>query len=354
MIKKYIFVSGLFILSLVVLTSCETDFDTIAGYKDITVVYGMLDQKDSVIYLKINKAFLGEGNSLIYAQEADSSNYPNQLDVKIEEWNSGQLVRTFDFDTTMIYEKEPGTFYYPEQVIYKSKPFNYYKIVYSFNIFGDTLSFEKFWLNDESTYRLFVTNPLSGNQVTAETGMVHDFDITRPGLNQFIKFTNSPDAQTEFRWDKAENGGKYEIKIVFNYAELNINNQQDTIRKQIVIASGTSYPKPSDYEMYFYLKDQEFFNICLDRIPLSNGAESDIKERYSGTVEIYVAVANETFTLYLQVYEPSTSIVQEKPQFTNIENGTGIFASRYNKVKSKRIHTETVTELRNLGLKFVY
>jgi hypothetical protein len=350
-IKNYF----LFSIIILIIVSCETDFDTIADYEDISVVYGMLDQKDSVVYLKINKAFLGEGNSLIYAQEADSSSYPYQLDVKIEEYNeTGQFVRMFEFDTAAVYNKEPGTFYYPEQIIYKSKPFSYYEIKYTFNIFGDTLSFEKYWLNDESIYKLIISNPVTGEQITSETNLVQDFDITRPGVNQFIKFTNDPEAQTEFRWDVAENGGKNEVNVIFNYGEVNINNVQDTLKKYVVLFSGTRYTKPSDNELSLFYSDEDFFQTCLNRIPYTDGTEKDIKERYSGTVEIFVAVANEEFTLYLQVYEPSSSIVQERPRYTNIENGTGIFASRYQKSKSKRIHTETVTELSNLGLKFVY
>ena len=53
-------------------TGCETDFDTTAPYKDITIVYGLLDSKDSMQYIKINKAFLAENNVLTYAASPGS------------------------------------------------------------------------------------------------------------------------------------------------------------------------------------------------------------------------------------------------------------------------------------------
>lgn len=351
----------LFIITVFLFSSCETDFDTNAEWKDITVIYGLLDQKNSLQYLKINKAFLGEGNALIYAQEPDSSNYPYLLEVKIEEWDEAgnYLIKTIEFDTTTIYNKEPGIFYYPEQIIYKSKPYDYYEIKYVFNIHGDTVSREKFWLNDKSIYRLCIKNLVTGKEITAETQLVHDFDITKPGLINFIKFTNHPESQTEFEWDRPCDADdwnecknqqlKNELVVIFNYGELEIDSW-DTVQKSIILISSSLYPKPSDDELNYYYRDENFFYTCLNKIPYYDdpAKEANIIGRYSGNVDVIVSVAGEEYTLYMQVYEPSTSIVQEKPQYTNIDNGIGIFSSRYKKSKSKRIHTETVADLQDI------
>ena len=42
------------------------------------------------------------------------------------------------------------------------------------------------------------------------------------------------------------------------------------------------------------------------------------------------AVAGDDLNTYMEVSAPSTGIVQEKPSFTNITNGIGIFSARYN------------------------
>jgi hypothetical protein len=39
-------------------TSCETDFELNAEWKDITIVYGILNQNDTAHYIRIQKAFL--------------------------------------------------------------------------------------------------------------------------------------------------------------------------------------------------------------------------------------------------------------------------------------------------------
>ena len=53
------------LLLLSFITACETDFDVNAPYQDITIVYGILDIDDSISYVKINKAFLGEGDAIV-------------------------------------------------------------------------------------------------------------------------------------------------------------------------------------------------------------------------------------------------------------------------------------------------
>lgn len=347
----------LLILS-VFISACETDFDTTAPYKDITVVYGLLDQKEQNQYIKINKAFLGEGNALIYAKEADSSNYGYPMEVALEEYNeNGQLINTLEFDTTTIYNKEAGVFYAPEQVVYHGKLDLAYEIKVVLNISGDTVSVDTFWLNYKSTYKLKIKNPVSGKEIFSETKLVHDFDITKPGFGQTIRFVTNPLNPKEFKWDKAENGGMNELKVTFHYREAYLNSN-DTVDKSIEIISSTvNSPSNSPTISYFYW-DNDFFTSCLNKIPYSDPAEeANVVARFSGPVTTTVAVAENEFTLYMEVYEPSTSIVQEKPEYTNIENGIGLFSARYRKSKSKKLHSETVTDLQKIDdnvLKFEY
>ena len=68
----------------IVVTSCNNKLNVNAPWQDITIVYGLLSQNDSVQYLRITKAFLGEGDALHFAKIPDSSTYPNKLDVWME------------------------------------------------------------------------------------------------------------------------------------------------------------------------------------------------------------------------------------------------------------------------------
>src|ERR1044072_3856815 len=93
-LQKSIWISA---LAAVLFNSCSTDIDLLENYKPITVVYGLLDVHDNVQYIKINKAFLGEGNALVMAQQSDSINYkPGELTVQLQQLNpsTGEVLQT--------------------------------------------------------------------------------------------------------------------------------------------------------------------------------------------------------------------------------------------------------------------
>ena len=65
-------------------------------------MYGLIDQADSVHYIKITRAFIGPGNSLEYAQIPDS-NYFKTVNATITEKINGNTGRTWTlFDTTIL------------------------------------------------------------------------------------------------------------------------------------------------------------------------------------------------------------------------------------------------------------
>ena len=86
----------LILISLTLLTRCSNDVDINAEYKDIVIVYGLLDPNQDTTYLKINKAFLGEDNALTMAQIKDSSEFVDKLDVKI--WPKGNEAAAIVFE----------------------------------------------------------------------------------------------------------------------------------------------------------------------------------------------------------------------------------------------------------------
>jgi hypothetical protein len=350
--------------------SCETDFETTADWKDITVVYGLLDQRDSVQYIKINKAFLGEGDALMFAKENDSINYPNPLKVWLEEWdeNGNKIQTIINFDTATSYKPDDpnAVFSTGAQRIYKGVPTNHgilgkpYKIIPIVQPPNDTIGYETFWLNDKSTYKLFIQYPDSSKTISSETYLVQDFKITKPFPGSTtITFVPNPSNTTTFSWEKAPNDDdnkfKYEFHLIFYYKEDSANQIVD---KSLILASGEVYPQGGSDELYVYYKDNNFFTSCENNIPYDDATtEGNIKERYTGNVDLVVSVAAGEFNLFMQVYEPSTSIVQEKPPYTNIDNGIGIFSSRYYKIASRNLNAQTIADLQQINdnvLKFVY
>jgi hypothetical protein len=67
-------------------------------------------------------------------------------------------------------------------------------------------------------------------------------------------------------------------------------------------------------------------------------------------VEYIFSVASDDLNTYMEVTEPSNTVVQERPAFTNITNGIGLFASRYDNRKDNprllQISQVTLDELK--------
>ena len=116
----------LILITLAFIVSCDNDLDIIAEWKDIPVVYGILNAQDSVHYVKLNKAFLGQGDVMSMAQEFDSLHYnQEEVGLRLIEYRiaGGQYIETksIEMEPTDEFEKPlEGIFSAPDQIIYKS------------------------------------------------------------------------------------------------------------------------------------------------------------------------------------------------------------------------------------------
>lgn len=330
--KKLVLLS-VAIFTMAFLYSCEEDFEINAPYQDITVVYGLIDQGQDSIFVKINKAFLGDGNILEMARIEDSSEYVNGLQAIIEEYNEGNFIRSYSLDTITIKDKDTGTFYNPYQVIY----------------------FTPYEPNQNNEYRLTVL--VHDDTITASTGLVNNFSIDKPSAgSKFIQF--KPDTDGSVEWKSAKNGRRYEVVIRFKFKEVWFDSP-DTVFRYIDWGLGTrkSMKDSGGQEMGIEYKNNSFYSIISDRIPYDEqAAEENVKERFTNDVDVIIAVAADDLNTYMEVNEPSNSIVQDKPDYTNIRNGIGLFSSRFKNIRTKKVGIETVDAIKDIcpELKFVF
>ncbi|MCK9400553.1 MAG: hypothetical protein M0Q51_11255 [Bacteroidales bacterium] len=323
------------LLSILLFTwSCEENFDINAPYQDITVVFGLLDPGEDTIFLKINKAFLGDGNVLEMAKIEDSSSYVNGLQASIEEWENGDFIKSYPLDTITVKNKEQGFFYNPYQIIY-------------YTPYEPATSRE---------YRLKVE--VNNKEITAVTNLVNDFSILKPtaGSNS-IQFTKGVPGKIE--WESAKHGKRYEVMMRIKYKEVLLNSP-DTLYKYIDWGMGTkkSVSDKGGEELKIEFSNEGFYTLISNEIPYSDLAmEANVKERHTNDVDFIIAVAALDLNTYMEVNEPSNSIIQERPEYTNISNGIGLFSSRYKKIRTKKIGNITIQTIKTdpltANLKFI-
>jgi hypothetical protein len=320
---------------LIFLISCEEDFNINAPYKDITLVFGLMDPGEDTIFLKINKAFLGDGNVMEMAKIEDSSIYVTALQATIEEWDNGNFIRSYDLDTITLNNKEEGIFYNPYQLIY----------------------YTPFEPVTTSQYRLKVN--VNNKEITATTYLVNDFSIKKPSAGSpFIQFKTGTDGTIE--WNSAKFGKRYETVIRINYKEVFVDNP-DTVFKYIDWGMGTkkSISDNGDEDMIIKYSNNAFYSFLGNQVPYEDPSmEAKVKERFTNNIDVIIAVAADDLNLYMEVNEPSNSIIQERPEFSNVTNGLGLFSSRFKNSRTKKIHPETIQEIKTnpltKDLKFVY
>ena len=292
------------ILSVIIIafTSCETDFDVNAEWEETTVVYGLLDASTDTQYIKINKAYLGEGDAMMMAEYSDSINFnPNDLEVKLHKLGFNDTLISITLDTTLI-DKEDGLFAVDNNIIYRAVTPNGF-------------------FSNEKSYSITIKNLNSGNQVNSNTKVISNFSFAN--FNSAYKFgfynPSQPDS-SKFRsktieWDKVSNGVIYQLDIKFNYLE---NGELKYLIWSQPLVSFTGI------QMNTKLEGAKFFNYLI------NNLEDDVTvTREFINLDLIMTVGSEDLNTYIKVNEPITGIVQQRPQFTNINNGIGIFSSRY-------------------------
>ena len=309
----------LFLLSSILFSSCETDFNVNADWKEVTVVYSLLDQNEDKQYIRINKAFLGNENAYVMASVADSLNYnPNNLEVKIDKLSaSGNVLETKILTDTIIF-KEDGLFSVEENIIY---------------VF-DTDNF----LNEEKEYKLTISNLVSGNIISSQTKLIHDLTLMSAFNNPAYKmgfYSQTGDfSNTTIEWTHSKNAAIYQMTLFISYTEYGADTIVKTVQKVYPIIEYDGNPNMSQQ-----ITGEEFFNLLAYNIPSS----STVNRRINN-LDILFSVGTADVNTYINLNEPPTGIVQERDLFTNIDGGIGLFAARYNKMQENIFLTTTTKE----------
>lgn len=304
------------ILGVFGLSSCETEIKTNAEYKDVTVVYGLLNPNDTNHYIKITKAFSGEGDANDLAGNAANFNYADgELEVKVDEYNASDVfVKSFVLARTVNeIPKDGGIFSNTDNVLYKFIEPN---------------------LKKDFNYKLSIRNKVLDKDITAETKLVND--PVMPSVQEIntgrIKLanTNGTSLTHIFSIRPTLNSGRVKVNFVFNYTEHYIDTNITPVNKQIKISLGeqkTTSNEGGDV-LFFTLEGSSFFSALSNNI--SNVA--NLKSRRINNATLEVIVAGTDLSTYIAVNEPSSSINQNKPEFTNLTNALGVFSSRNTKI----------------------
>lgn len=305
-------------------SSCSTKVDLLENYKPITVVYGLLNVHDSIQYIKVNKAFLGEGNALVMAQQSDSINYkPGEVTVRLQKINptTGEVLQTITCDTTTQILKDNGLFSNPYQLLFQTNAV----------------------IDDNSNYNLLINRASDGAIISAVTPIVNTVTVTHPDPLTQISFYN---ANTQnyvtfsFRWRHAANAAIYSSSIKFTYYDSLIISPftKDTITLEMGLPDTEAGSTAVGTEKELKIDGAAFYSFIQASVHPNPNAI-----RWADPyLQLLLAAGAQDLETYIDINKPSIGLIQEKPVFTNINNGTGIFSSRWSATLKNKMNQQTI------------
>ena len=331
--------------------SCEVEFSPNENWKEIPVVYCLLDQDDDTSYVRVQRCFLGEGNQYEFAAVGDSINYPQgALTVTLEEWKategqngslhvSGQSPnRIFTFSYTECV-KGDGLFYNSNQPAYACAT-------------GGQL-------DSTCIYRLKIVKNATGDTIAqAETQLIcGDQRLIYPNNVNLFTFSGTSSKTCNIIWSTMKEARRYQPIVRFFYRDFIVDRTS-------IPWDTTIIPHSIDIVCEMVKNDMRS-TTCTTKLDQSYFL-SEIKDAIGDdtcnkniidTLQIFITSCNEPLAAYLYATSPMGSFDQEPFTYTNIQGGLGVFASRRQHL-SYRVRTPSsamdsyVRALKELGVGF--
>jgi hypothetical protein len=342
---------GLFLVAAA--SSCSTDVELNAPYNRTPVIFGLLDAAQDTQWVRINHTWLGDGNQYDAALVADSSEYaPSQVNARVEQLNGDEILATFTLKDTTLENKEEGIFFAPEhQAWYFTSPAG---------------------LNLNSEYRLVVELD-DGDVAEAKTDMIEAIagNITQPppGVSNFKygfanigpSFTSYP--PLTFKWSSAPGARRYDATMEVTIVERIWSDLAHTVLAQEevkvipwYIGSITTDDLDGGEPMQLELETEQFYRLMDSRLEADPYITRvlglwDEDDQIARAFDFVLTIANDELSTYLDISAPVTGIIQERPTYTNVIGGLGLFASRGQQgVYGIGYTTDSVEELINGAL----
>lgn len=312
-------------------SSCETEFSLNGDYKLTPVAFGILDHNDSVHVIKITKAFLGDGDNLLYAQNPDS-NYFESVDARIIEYDGSEKTgREWQLNDSIFDTKDTdGIFYGPDQKAYVFHEKN---------------------LDNTLQYELVADLNEGALSIKSKTGLLEGFGLPNPfhptssftmQLAKNVVVDNNSYLNWRFIVTPAKRSSRYEIGYTFSWIEHYVDGSSSTFSETRLIQTADIQSPDSPNPFNVAVKGLSFYEWVGQIVP----DDPEVDYRESLGISMYINGAHQDLAQYMDVSKPVTGLAQVQPEYTNIENGYGIFSSRLRyKSRAIKLSTTSIKEL---------
>jgi hypothetical protein len=334
--KNRILYIGLSIIGLFSLNSCKNDLDVLAPGEEAVSVYGILNPNASVQNIRINKVYLTSGDAISAGQDANQINYgQGELVVTLQRFMTGSTNPTL----TTVGNTTKKEIVLTETVVTTADG--------NFNVN------QRLWqttdkLYNSGEYKINIKNISTGKEFLAQSLMIDSvksytqkpfiYNATLyPSHGQYIVTGPNPTPQSGYidystltgtqkiKFLSIPNAKLYDVVLRFHYIDSLIGGgaSPSYVDFQFPTQKSSSLEGGEPMEVTFIANDF-YINIASE---MSKKTLPNVKNRRAFYLEYKITSGSDDLYTFLQVNQPSNSIAQDKPYYTNIKGGVGIFSS---------------------------
>jgi hypothetical protein len=355
--KKGILYITLSFAAILSLTTCKNDLEVLAPGEESVSVYGILNPNAAVQNIRINKVYLTDGDAITAGQDNSTINYgPGELQVSLERYLDGVQMNVNSLNGT-ISSSSPLTdkrITLTETIVTSaSGNFNQNQRIWQTNqkilVTPPTPTATK---QNKTEYKLFIKILSSGKEITSQTVVCDSIKSysTKPFIHHptlypshgsyiitgsnptpttgYIDYSTLTATQT-IKFLPIANVKLYNIVMRFHYIDSLIGGGTKSDSVDYNFPNQTFYKEtailPTDYMQVSFTANDFYINLATE---ISKKSTTGIKNRRSLYMEYIINVGAGSLYNFLEVNAPSNSIAQDKPNYTNINGGIGIFSCK--------------------------
>ncbi len=296
-------------LILMSLWNCSNDLDLTTEWKDIPVVYGIINADSTTNYVRVEKVFLDpETNALQLAQISDSIYYQNvKVEIERPKRNERILLNRVDGNEEGI-TRDSG--------IFATNPNTLYKL--------DLPKAEQLEGGEEIS--IIITRADEQTPATATTTLLEPFTIVSGQPADLINWSEY-DRTVRVAWrPEGEAASVYDIKFIINYEE-STGGSNEFISKSLEwkVAENLIREDFNAQRLTVEILGREFYSFLASELE----ANTSIQRRFVD-MDLEIIAGGSELLQYINIRQVNTGITssQEIPTFSNIEGGLGLFTAR--------------------------
>ena len=289
----------LIILSIAFVFGCTPKFDPSDDFKEVDVVYGVLDPEAPKQYIQVSKAFqTGGADANDLAKDSKTLFHQDSIIVEIIEiQGDGNETERFTLKKQLFDDREVGVFVNPEHYLY-------------------VIDSNTFKVQDNTNYKVKVTNTVTLKASYADIKTLVNFDYLElyNGLN--LNFYTPDGGVKDHNFSVKNSNGEdaiYDSKLIIPYLTLDENGIPIDLDSVVFNVANSKVASTGD-KTEFAVSGSSFINKILEEIePVASG--------YSREFGIMTAVTTcygKEVKEYVLAELSFNSLSQSKPFYSNV------------------------------------